>query len=177
MTRSLRLGLQSVAVVAVAGLLGLLLWRVTSSHGRPTKGPAPAFSLPRINGGHGTLSLAALRGKGVVLNFWASWCVPCKREAPALEQAWRKWRAKGLVVLGVDEEDFVGDALHFARKHSVTYPLVHDGPGKLKRTYGLTGYPETFFVDREGQLVSHFVAGPVSDFAKEFERGIELALR
>ena len=178
MARPLRIGVQSLAVLAVAGLLALLVWRVTSKHGRPTSGPAPGFKLPRLDRS-GELSLAALRGKGVVINFWASWCIPCKAEAKALEQAWNKYRSKGLVVLGVNEEDFKKDARSFARKHGMTYPIVHDGPGKLKVTYGLTGYPETFFVDREGKLVSKSVIGPVNhgDGVAQFAEGIELALR
>jgi cytochrome c biogenesis protein CcmG/thiol:disulfide interchange protein DsbE len=178
MTRSLRIGAQAVAVVAVAGLLGLLVWRVTSSHGRPTSGPAPGFELPRIDSA-GQLSLASLRGKGVVLNFWASWCVPCKAEAKALERAWQRYRSRGLVVLGVNEEDFTGDARAFARKHGMTYPLVHDGPGKMKRAYGLSGYPETFFVNRDGQLVSTSVIGPVNhgDNVERFAEGIARALQ
>jgi cytochrome c biogenesis protein CcmG/thiol:disulfide interchange protein DsbE len=178
MTRSVRLGVQGVAVAAVVGLLALLIWRVTSDHGRPTSGPAPGFELPRIDAS-GDLSLASLRGKGVVLNFWASWCIPCKAEAKALEVAWRKYRTKGLVVLGVNEEDFTGDARKFAHEHGMTYPLVHDGPGKMKRAYGLTGYPETFFVNRDGKLVSTSVIGPVNhgDNVKLFAEGISRALQ
>jgi cytochrome c biogenesis protein CcmG/thiol:disulfide interchange protein DsbE len=176
MTRSIRVTAQSLAVVAVLGLLALLIWRVSDSGARPTKGPAPGFDLPRIDTS-GNLSLASLHGKGVVVNFWASWCVPCKAEAKSLEAAWKKYRTKGLVVLGVDEEDFVGDARHFAAKHGVTYPLVHDGPGKLKGTYKLEGYPETFFVNRQGELVAKYVIGPVNHDAKQFAQGIEQALR
>jgi cytochrome c biogenesis protein CcmG, thiol:disulfide interchange protein DsbE len=175
MARPLRLTVQSLALVAVVGLLALLIWRVTDSGARPTKGPAPGFRLPRIDA-QGHLSLSSLRGKGVVVNFWASWCDPCKKEARSLEQAWRRYRSRGLVVIGVDEEDFIGDARHFAAKHGITYPLVHDGPGTLKRTYGLTGYPETFFVNRKGQLVAQFVAGPVNHAQDRFDAGIRAAL-
>ena len=75
------------------------------------------------------------------MNFWASWCIPCKEEAPLLEAAWRKWRSKGVVVVGIDANDFKSDARRFARRYKVTYPLVHDGPGDLLDDYGLSALP------------------------------------
>ena len=93
--RVLKLTGQAVALAAVAGLLGLLVWRLThQSHPPKIGAPAPSFSLRRI-GAPGRLDLASLRGKPVVLNFWASWCVPCKGEAKMLEQAWRRHRKHG----------------------------------------------------------------------------------
>ena len=148
----------------VAGLLALLIWKVVSDSGgvaaklRSGKRPvAPGFDLPRLDG-KGTLSLASLRGKVVVLNFWASWCIPCKKEAPLLEAAWRQWRPRGVVVVGIDEEDLTTDARRFVRRFGLSYPSVHDGPGTLRDRYGLTGYPETFFVDRRGRAVGRISA-------------------
>jgi cytochrome c biogenesis protein CcmG/thiol:disulfide interchange protein DsbE len=178
MTRPLRLTVQSLALAAVLGLLALLIWRVTDSGARPTKGPAPGFRLPRIDV-EGHLSLASLRGKGVVVNFWASWCIPCKEEAPVLEQTWRRHRDEGLVVLGVDAQDFKGDARAFMRKHGVSYPVVHDGKGSTLGRWGVTGFPETFCVDRRGRLVGEKIDGGV-DVARNverFERCVRLALR
>jgi cytochrome c biogenesis protein CcmG/thiol:disulfide interchange protein DsbE len=184
-SRSLKLFAQALAVVGVAGLFALLVWRVVHqnrntaavriAHGK--KGPAPAFDLPRLDRA-GRLTLASLRGKAVVVNFWASWCAPCKREAPALERTWKRHRAKGLVVLGVDANDVSGDARHFARKLGLTYPLVH-APTTIWDDWGVTGVPETFFVDRRGRLVDVHVAGPVFDGSnrEKYERGIQLALR
>jgi cytochrome c biogenesis protein CcmG, thiol:disulfide interchange protein DsbE len=116
--------------------------------------------------------LAVLRGKAVVLNFWASWCIPCKEEAPRLEAAWQKWRSK-VVVVGIDANDFKSDARRFARRYKITYPLVHDGPGDLLDDYGLAAFPETFFVRPDGRL-SSWTQGELSE--AEIEAGIREAL-
>ena len=97
---SLVLAGQTLAIAAVGVLAGVLVWQLTHQPPPPRVGQrAPAFSLPKLNGS-GTVSLARLRGKAVVLNFFASWCDPCKREAPALEKVWRDYRSRGVVVLG-----------------------------------------------------------------------------
>ena len=185
MTGALKRGVQGLALAGVVTLLGLLIWKVVHQNGDTAAkqvasgrtGPAPAFSLPRLRGG-GKVSLASLRGKGVVLNFWASWCDPCKAEAPLLEKAWRRYQSQGLVVVGIDANDVSSDARSFAEKHGLTYPLLHD-PGATYSRYGLTGVPETFFVDRRGRLVPIHLAGPVDLAANraKWAEGIRLALR
>ena len=150
---------QAVAVATVAALLGVLTWKVVYESGgspaselaRGETPPAPDFTLPRLDR-PGTLRLSSLRGRAVVLNFCASWCGPCEEEAPVLEEAWRKYRSRGLVVLGVDHNDFEGAARRFARENSMTYPLVRDGSGRvLANLYKGTGVPETWFIDRRGR--------------------------
>ena len=89
----------------------------------------------------------------MILNFWASWCIPCKEEAPVLEAVWKRYRSQGLVVLGVDIQDVRGDARRFARRNGMSYPLAYDGPGNTVSHYGVTGVPETFFVAPSGKLV------------------------
>jgi cytochrome c biogenesis protein CcmG/thiol:disulfide interchange protein DsbE len=174
--RTVKLAGQLVALAAVAGLLGLLVWRLThQSHPPKIGGPAPTFTLKRIDG-DGKLSLASLRGRPVVLNFWASWCVPCKGEAKTLEQAWRQYRGKGVVFLGVDYHDVTSDARTFIEHHGVTYLTVQDGSGMVGDRYGLTGVPETFFIDRRGRLVGVHILGPVNHYVSEFRRGIRAAL-
>jgi cytochrome c biogenesis protein CcmG, thiol:disulfide interchange protein DsbE len=121
----------------------------------------------------GTLQLASLRGKAVVLNFWASWCYPCKQEAPALAAASKRWAGRA-VVLGVDVNDAAGSARRFAEKYGLDYPLVHDNRNVTSPKYGLTGLPETFFIDRSGKLVLH-LAGEVD--AGDIEDGVQQALR
>jgi cytochrome c biogenesis protein CcmG/thiol:disulfide interchange protein DsbE len=173
----------AVAVLLIAAFVGLLAWRLTSNASakgligatlRGEKPVAPDFTLPRL-GADGTLSLSSLRGKAVVLNIWASWCVPCKDEAPALERAYQRWRARGLVVLGIDQQDLEGDALAFARKHGLTYPSVRDGEGSVAGRYGATGVPETFFIDRQGRIVGYF-SGPLNLDPGALERDIQRAI-
>jgi cytochrome c biogenesis protein CcmG/thiol:disulfide interchange protein DsbE len=171
-------GLQAVTVAVVLGLLGLLIWKVAHQDkgvklGGGKTPPAPQFALSRLDA-PGKLKLASLRGKVVVLNFWASWCAPCKAEAPRLEAAWRRYRGDGVVVVGVDAQDFSGDAKRFARRYELTYPIVHDGPGDVLPKYGVTGFPETYFVDRRGRLVGDRVAGEIS--AETLAAGIRRAL-
>ena len=113
-----------------------------------------------------------------MINFWASWCAPCKAEAPLLERAWRQYRSRGLVVVGIDSNDVSSDARAFVSKHGLTYTLLHD-PGATYDRYGLTGVPETFFVDRRGRLVPIHLEGPVDLAANrdKWAEGIRLALR
>lgn len=185
-----RVPVRLVGQVLAVGLVGVLLavfaWELAHDEGsevraavqRGERPPAPAFSLPRLDQ-DGELSLASLRGKAVIVNFWASWCGPCKDEAPLLEAAWREHRDEGLVVVGVDFNDFRSDARRFAKKNRMTYPLVHDRGGELEEAYGLKGVPETFFVDREGRLVGEPIVGGIDvreEFRERFEAGIAAIL-
>jgi cytochrome c biogenesis protein CcmG/thiol:disulfide interchange protein DsbE len=174
--RTLKLTGQVVALAAVAGLLGLLVWRLTHQS-KPPKigGPAPAFSLRRLDTS-GTLALASLRGKPVVLNFWASWCVPCKGEAKMLEDAWQRYRSQGVVFVGIDWHDVKSDARRFLDHHGVTYPTVLDGSGSITDRYGVVGVPETYFIDRRGRLVGEHIVGTVVNQKDRFRSGVEAAL-
>jgi cytochrome c biogenesis protein CcmG/thiol:disulfide interchange protein DsbE len=151
---------QAGAVALVLALLALLVWRVAHSDAGRPQGTAPDFTLPKL-AEPGELSLASFRGKVVIVNFWASWCVPCKQEAQDLEAGYRRWRERGVVVVGVDSEDYAGDGRSFARRYGLTYPLVHEAGDSVKRRYGVSGYPESFFVDRRGSVV-HYVIGPLT---------------
>lgn len=177
----LRLGAQVAAVGIVAALLGLLVWKVARGTGNDVTGSlveggtpaAPAFSLERLDR-EGELELASLRGKAVVLNFWASWCGPCREETSLLEKGWKRWQEKGVVFVGVNVKDFRGDARSFMRRYGVSYPNVYDGKGSTVGRYGVTGYPETYFVDARGRVV-YRIAGEVRD-PDELDEGIERAL-
>ncbi len=160
---------RAAAAAVVLALLGLLVWDVThADHGgvaakvdRGTVVSAPKTTLPFF-GKAGTFDLASYRGKVVVLNFWASWCVDCKLEAKTLRAAAAKWGGDGKVVfIGVDGSDLTGAAKRYMRKYGVNYRVVRDVGGHAQSAWGVTGFPETFFVDPEGRVVPPHVSGPI----------------
>ena len=176
-----KLGLQIGAVCVIALLRGLLGWRLAANaEGRNVaaaaddgkRPPAPELSLPLLDGGD-EVSLASYRGQAVVVNFWASWCVPCRNEAPLLEEASQRWRDRGVAFLGVNSQDFLGDARTFVERYGITYPNVHDGPGETLGRFGITGFPETYFLDAEGRIVSRV---PAEIDAETLDVNIRLAL-
>jgi cytochrome c biogenesis protein CcmG/thiol:disulfide interchange protein DsbE len=141
---------------------------------------APELTLPVLAYGGAVgkregemLSLSELRGRPVVLNFWASWCDPCKREAPILEGAWRAGRSQGAVVLGLDVQDLSDNAKAFIEKYGQTYPHVRDKTDDTYRAYGLTGVPETFFIDRQGRVRVHWI-GEIN--AEQVADGLKIIL-
>jgi cytochrome c biogenesis protein CcmG, thiol:disulfide interchange protein DsbE len=173
------LGGQTLAIAAVGVLAGLLVWQLTHQPPAPRVGErAPAFSLQRLNG-PGTVSLASLRGKAVVLNFFASWCAPCKREAPALERVWRDYRSRGVTVLGIDTNDASNDARRFISAHGVTYPTVGGAGDAMTAKYGIPGLPVTYVLNRQGRVVGGEILGPVSEQAHsdELHRYLNAALK
>ncbi|MHB8643969.1 MAG: TlpA family protein disulfide reductase [Gaiellaceae bacterium] len=160
--------LQAFSVLLVAGLLGLLIWKVAHQVGTQTvasqvsKGGqpvAPSFTMKRLDGG-GVLTSASLEGKAQVLNFWASWCLPCRAEAKLFVAAAARYRGR-VAIVGVDHQDFAGDARAFERKYGLTYPSVVDTGDTLYTKYGLTGVPETFCTNAAGRVVAH-VPGAVT---------------
>jgi cytochrome c biogenesis protein CcmG/thiol:disulfide interchange protein DsbE len=187
--------LQAAAVCLVAALIAIFAWRVIAgSEGKRfleqvRAGDAPAappFELTVIWDrtdtwprslwpalADGKLALSELRGYAVALNVWASWCVPCKKEAPVLAASARAHVGK-VVFLGMDVQDFVSDARHFLRKYDVPYVSVRDSSGKTFSAFGLTGVPETYYIDARGRTVAHSL-GEVT--RGDLEEGIAQALR
>ena len=129
------------------------------------RAPRPTGTLTLFAEYHGglqsdTVNLADLRGKGVVLNFWASWCKPCEEEAAALEAAWRKYKDKGIVFVGVDYLDQDPAAKRYLEKFDITYPNGPDLASKISKRYTIRGVPETFFIDPQGKIVGCRKIGP-----------------
>jgi cytochrome c biogenesis protein CcmG/thiol:disulfide interchange protein DsbE len=168
--RSLLRPVPLAVVIAVAALLVVLAYGVMTSGRSDTiddalaagqRMPAPELSLPRLGGGT-NVSLSDYRGKVVVLNFWASWCVPCRDESPLLQRWHDRIRARDGTVLGVNVLDVTSDARDFVRRYGLTYPMLRDGSGASGESYGVAGYPETFVIDRRGRIVA-VTRGPVDD--------------
>jgi cytochrome c biogenesis protein CcmG/thiol:disulfide interchange protein DsbE len=171
----LKLGAQVVALACVAGLLALLVWQLAhQEHAPPVGSVAPAFSLPKLEGS-GEVSLASFRGRPVVLNFWASWCGPCKAEASVLERDFRRYRSR-VVFLGIDNKDLASQARIFVAAHRLTFPMLQDGSGAVTGTYGISQVPETYVLNRAGRIVAH-IAGPIDapGFSSEFRAALAKA--
>lgn len=151
-----------LAFGVVLGLLGLLAWGLTGDRTRigtvPLEGkPAPDFELARFDGG--TLRLSDLRGRPVVLNFWASWCQPCRDEAPLLEATARA--RPDVVFIGINIQDKRPDAEAYLAQFGISYPNVLDASGAVSIDYGVSGIPETFFIDRTGRIAKKWI-GPLN---------------
>jgi cytochrome c biogenesis protein CcmG/thiol:disulfide interchange protein DsbE len=184
MTKAQRRGMGMLALSAVAllGLIVLLAARLMAAGQAVSKTPAfsltgkaaPDFTASLYSGAAGkTLRLNALKGKPVVINFFASWCTPCVAEAPLLAAGARKYQAQGVVFIGIVYEDTEQNSLDFARQYNVPYAIASDPNGDIAIAYGVTGVPETVFINSRGVVVSKIYS--VSDSAT-LDRSIQAIL-
>jgi len=149
-----------IAVLAVvSAVIGLLAYGFTTDpRAIPSTmvgKPAPGFSLTLFDGR--TVKLSDFWGKVVFLNFWASWCPPCREEAPLLEEAWKRYQNEGVVFLGVDIQDREEDARRFIQVYGITYPNGRDPKNRIAIDYGVYGIPETYFIDPSGRITAKYI--------------------
>lgn len=140
-----------ITFAVILTLLGLLAWGLKKAQAGPLdNGLAPDFTITDFDGRTATLS--ELRGQVVVINFWASWCPPCREEAAYLEETWRKYEDKGVVFIGVDYVDTEKEALAYIAEFDITYLNGPDIGTRISQAYNIQGVPETFFVAKNGEL-------------------------
>jgi cytochrome c biogenesis protein CcmG, thiol:disulfide interchange protein DsbE len=142
---------RAAVVLVLLGFLAVVGWRLsTVKLGPRATGPAPDFSLTGFDGQ--VVTLSKLRGQVVVINFWASWCQPCRQEAAYLERTWRKYENKGVVFIGVDWSDTEKDARAYIKEFDLTYLTGPDLGTRISQSFRIQGVPETYYVDKTGQL-------------------------
>jgi cytochrome c biogenesis protein CcmG/thiol:disulfide interchange protein DsbE len=160
------------AAVPLAALFAILGWALSSTGGTPgglgvntsfgevsiAQEPAEDFVMESLTGG--TVSLPALQGKVVVVDFWASWCRPCRVEAATLAQVYREYQGRDVEFVGMAIWDNLAGVKGHIREFDVPYPTVIDGNGKIAIEYGVAGIPEKFFIDSQGMVVRKFI-GPI----------------
>ncbi len=168
-----RRALLMAVLFPVLGLFALLVWGTIQSGGRAggfginaqfgevkvQRQPARPFELTLFDGR--TLTLEAHKGQAVMVDFWASWCPPCREEAPVLAQVYKEYEDKGVKFIGIDIWDSQNEAIKFVDRYGVTYPNGLDQKGSIAIDYGVSGIPEKYFISREGILVKKFI-GPVN---------------
>jgi cytochrome c biogenesis protein CcmG/thiol:disulfide interchange protein DsbE len=148
--RRLRAGIIVTFAVLLA-VLGLLAWGLKKSQAGPREsGMVPDFTLTGFDGR--VVTLSKLRGKVVIINFWASWCPPCREEAAYLEQTWRKYEDRGVVFIGVDYVDTEKPALAYIKEFDITYINGPDLGTRIAQSFNIKGVPETYFVAKNGEL-------------------------
>jgi len=150
-----------IAVLLAVAVVGFLVYGLVSKgNSRLAVGEkAPSPELPKLNE-PGEGSLKEYRGQWVLVNFWASWCVPCQDEAPALTKFQDEHAGQNFTVVGIDTQDISDDGNKFAKEYDLTYPLLHDGNGDNGHEFGTTGVPENYLLEPSGKLAWD-IAGPV----------------
>lgn len=142
-----------ISLAAVTAVVGLLVYGLQSKGGPSLAvgDPAPTVTLPKLEG-NGEESLAGYRGHWVLVNFWASWCPPCRGEAPALEIFQKQHGNAGFTILGIDSRDLSEDGEAFVDRYGISYPQLRDGNGSAAHDFGASAFPENFLIDPKGRV-------------------------
>ena len=148
--------------LALVGFLGLMAAGLSNKSPHTSRSgvtrvdkPAPEIRMPLFDGGE--LVLSEYRGQPIVINFWASWCPPCRVESPALERTWQLYSDRDVLFVGVDIQDTENEGRAYVEEFDLTYPNGTDGDGKITVDYGVIGLPVTFFVNRDGIVERRWV--------------------
>lgn len=148
-------------VLALVGFIGLLGWGLYQVQKQPLeKGLAPDFTLKSFD--DRTYTLSQLKGQVVIINFWASWCPPCREEAAYLEHTWRKYKDQGVIFIGVDYADATKPALAYIKEFDITYFNGPDLGTRISQQYNIKGVPETYYVAKDGTLRGNHI-GPLKE--------------
>lgn len=164
----------AVVVVAFFALLAFGLANKSPATGRSgvtrIGKPAPQFSMTLLDGGEFRLEEHA--GRPVVINFWASWCPPCRDESPGFERVWRKYRDTGVLFVGVDIQDTQEEAARYVEEFGLTFPNGRDPDGKITVDYGVIGLPVTFFIGANGVVEGRWVGAVPEDKLEDWTRSL-----
>lgn len=144
-------------VLALLALVATKLYEVTQ--GPVSSGGAPDFTITTFD--NQTLTLSSLRGRVVIVNFWASWCKPCEKEAPELEAFYRSYQDRGVMLIGIDYVDTETEARAYLAKFGITYPNAPDLGTRISQSFRIKGVPETYIIDQHGQVVK-VIIGPTT---------------
>jgi len=160
--------LRAFSVLVLSTLIATFAWSATAS------GPAPGFTLKSREGKD--ISLASFKGQVVLLNFWATWCGPCREEMPQLNRLYEKYRASGFVLLGVNVDDDTSKAAEVAKKLGLTFPVLLDTDKKVSKLYDLSTMPSTVIIDRDGK-VRYVHRGYLAGYEDSYEKQIRELLK
>jgi len=172
LTRAIR----EIRRLATAGLAALVLALPCGAGAVEPGGPVPDVSAPELGKPDRSISFGELRGTVVYVDFWASWCVPCRQSMPALDQLYRKYRDRGFRVVGVNKDVTLEDAQHFLTRVPVTFPLVADGKDRVARAFDVQAMPCGYLVDRKG-VVRRVHRGYTAETAAALSGEVEALLR
>ena len=158
-------GIRRLPLVALLAAFVAFAWSATATDGSP---PAPEFKLANRAGGE--LALSGLKGQVVMINFWASWCGPCRQEFPALDQIYSKYKPMGFQIVAINVESEKADAERFLGKTPVNFPILFDPDNRVSGSYGVSAMPTTFLVDRQGRVRWQHRAYKPGDEAKYIDQ-------